>query len=218
MVRIARQLQQILAPEPAQRQREQAEIDLGAKIVGGHRGARRRAQHVAAERTREPDQTRHGSCICSAIRGRDAADGSARRRVIAGDFDPPAVRQESGRAGRLQPFAQAQALQAQVAGDARMQGMEQMRHGRDPESRREFPRCRRAARPVVGFQHHDLQPRFGEIGGGNEAVVAGADDGGIVDSAHFTIPRRKSFRISRAALAPGAPMTPPPGWVPEPHM
>ena len=31
-------------------------------------------------------------------------------------------------------------------------------------------------------------------------------------------PRRKSARISRAALWPGAPVTPPPGWVPEPHM
>src|SRR5579863_4083367 len=31
-------------------------------------------------------------------------------------------------------------------------------------------------------------------------------------------PRRKSVRISRAALCPGAPLTPPPGWVPAPHM
>ena len=28
----------------------------------------------------------------------------------------------------------------------------------------------------------------------------------------------KSARISRAALCPGAPVTPPPGCVPEPHM
>ena len=31
-------------------------------------------------------------------------------------------------------------------------------------------------------------------------------------------PAWKSMRISRAALAPGAPMIPPPGWVPEPHI
>ena len=31
-------------------------------------------------------------------------------------------------------------------------------------------------------------------------------------------PRRKSARISRAALWPGAPVTPPPGCVPAPHM
>ena len=30
--------------------------------------------------------------------------------------------------------------------------------------------------------------------------------------------RRKSFTISRAALRPGRPLTPPPGWVDEPHM
>jgi len=31
-------------------------------------------------------------------------------------------------------------------------------------------------------------------------------------------PRLKSARISRAALCPGAPVTPPPGWVPAPHI
>ena len=39
--------------------------------------------------------------------------------------------------------------------------------------------------------------------------------------AHAALPVRglpRSRRISRAALAPGAPMTPPPGWVEEPHM
>ena len=34
----------------------------------------------------------------------------------------------------------------------------------------------------------------------------------------FRRPRRKSAMISRAALWPGAPVTPPPGCVPEPHM
>src|SRR5882724_3662850 len=34
----------------------------------------------------------------------------------------------------------------------------------------------------------------------------------------FKRPRRKSAMISRAALWPGAPVTPPPGCVPDPHM
>ncbi len=34
----------------------------------------------------------------------------------------------------------------------------------------------------------------------------------------FKRPRRKSAMISRAELWPGAPVTPPPGWVPAPHM
>ena len=34
----------------------------------------------------------------------------------------------------------------------------------------------------------------------------------------FAAGPRKSRRISWAALWPGAPVTPPPGWVPEPHM
>ena len=40
----------------------------------------------------------------------------------------------------------------------------------------------------------------------------------LADHLHLITPCLKSFSISRAALAPGAPMTPPPGWVPEPHM
>lgn len=37
-------------------------------------------------------------------------------------------------------------------------------------------------------------------------------------AARLSRPRLKSARISRAALCPGAPVTPPPGWVPALHM
>ena len=36
--------------------------------------------------------------------------------------------------------------------------------------------------------------------------------------ARLSVRRLKSARISPAALCPGAPATPPPGWVPEPHI
>lgn len=39
-----------------------------------------------------------------------------------------------------------------------------------------------------------------------------------LQAALFSRPRRKSFAISRAALCPGAPVTPPPGCVPDPHI
>ena len=73
-------------------------------------------------------------------------------------------------------------------------------------------------RLLAGFEHHGLEAGASEIGGGDEAVMPGADDHRVIDGGHFTTPCLKSFRISRAALAPGAPITPPPGWVPEPHM
>src|SRR5262245_47204215 len=39
------------------------------------------------------------------------------------------------------------------------------------------------------------------------------------DSSLFTVAGYyQSFRICRAALRPGAPMMPPPGWVDEPHI
>src|SRR5687768_374591 len=56
-----------------------------------------------------------------------------------------------------------------------------------------------------------LQPGLREIVRGDEAVVTAANDYG---STHA----RVSTRIFMAALRPGAPMMPPPGWVAEPHM
>ena len=61
-----------------------------------------------------------------------------------------------------------------------------------------------------------------EIGGADQAVVAAADDDAVVAvspaCAALSEARPRSRRISPAALAPGAPITPPPGWVLEPHM
>lgn len=39
----------------------------------------------------------------------------------------------------------------------------------------------------------------------------------VADPALSDGQRRRSLRISRAALAPEAPVRPEPGWVPEPH-
>ena len=72
----------------------------------------------------------------------------------------------------------------------------------------QLPGHRRAADVVVPLQHHHLQPGLGEIGRIGQAVVAGADDDGVVGG-HCS--------ISRAALCPGAPVRSPPGWLPAPH-
>ena len=57
------------------------------------------------------------------------------------------------------------------------------------------------------------------VSGSGQEVDYSADAGlAIAAYACFTRPRRKSAMISRAALWPGAPVTPPPGCVPDPHM
>ena len=84
-----------------------------------------------------------------------------------------------------------------------------MRAGGDPEARRELARDRGAADLVGGLEHDDLAPRAREVGGADEAVVAGADDDDAIAVSHRCQPsgtmfgRRRSSRISRAALAPG---------------
>ena len=66
--------------------------------------------------------------------------------------------------------------------------------------------------------------RFGLIGpnGSGKTTLINCITGALLNDSGphpcFNLPRRKSAMISRAALWPGAPVTPPPGCVPEPHM
>ena len=110
--------------------------------------------------------------------------------------------------------------QIEIARDGRVQSVQQVRDAGNLVARHELARDGGAADLRCGFQHRDLQAGLREIGGGDQAVVAGADDDRVclILRGHCTTPRLKSFRISCDALAPGAPMTPPPGCVPEPHM
>ena len=99
-----------------------------------------------------------------------------------------------------------------------------MRAAGDAEALRELARDGGAAHLGRGLEHDDFAPGAGEIGGAGEAVVAAADDDDAIPVSHPDQPsgtmfgRRRSIRISRAAFAPGAAMTPPPGCVPDPHM
>src|SRR5690606_437256 len=77
-------------------------------------------------------------------------------------------------------------------------------------------RSSRAADRVGTVDHQHPATGPGQVEGAGHAVVAGTDDDGVIFRGR--VHRPASRMISRAALAPGAPMTPPPGWVLEPHM
>jgi hypothetical protein len=73
----------------------------------------------------------------------------------------------------------------------------------------------------AAFEDERLVSGFGEIKGGDQPVVAAADDDDIAGSLWFAAiyaAPLMSFRISSAARRPGAPMMPPPGCVADPHM
>src|SRR5262249_31210740 len=86
----------------------------------------------------------------------------------------------------------------------------------NPEPGREFTRHSRPTHAGACLQHQHLQAGTSEKAGAAQAVVPGADDDGIV-GIHACSVMRRSCSTARAALAPGAPMTPPPGWVLDPH-
>ncbi len=60
------------------------------------------------------------------------------------------------------------------------------------------------------FEHCYLAAALAEFQSGDQTVVARTDDNGV--EAHFTP------NMVLAHMAPGDPMTPPPGWVPDPHI
>ena len=74
-------------------------------------------------------------------------------------------------------------------------------------------RCQLAAGYVAALEHQHLAAGLRKVGGGDEAVVAGADDDdvGVRHGGSY----RQSFRTSFAASLPAAPMTPPPGCAPD---
>jgi len=114
-------------------------------------------------------------------------------------------------------------MEFELRDDPWMQKMQEVSDGRDAEARVKLVRRRRAAEPIRRLQHQGLEPGAAEIGRTDETVMPAADDDGVIGGtvlrlfAHARTRALKSFRISRAALAPGAPITPPPGCVPEPH-
>ena len=109
-------------------------------------------------------------------------------------------------------------LQAKVLHHALRQSMQQMRAARYAKARRKAARHRSAAHLFARFEHQHFATGARQVQGAGQAVVAGTDHDGIKTRSHACPRSPKSCNTERAALAPGAPMTPPPGCVLEPHI
>ena len=72
------------------------------------------------------------------------------------------------------------------------------------------------------LEHQHRPAGLGEVRGAHEAVVTATDHDAVVTvhrlhAAHRITVRPRSRSTALAAFAPGAPMTPPPGCVLDPH-
>src|SRR5271165_2362467 len=101
--------------------------------------------------------------------------------------------------------------------------MQQVRARRDSKTGCEFARGGSAAEAAVRFEHEHRAAAAGKIVCANQAVVSAADHDAVefcarrcARDAHCALPKSRS--TARAAFAPGAPMTPPPGCVLDPHI
>ena len=109
------------------------------------------------------------------------------------------------RTRRLQPVGR----EIQFVADLRVQQIGQVRAGGDAEPRRELASDRGAPDAVGRFEDGDLLPGFRQIGGADQAVVAGADDDDAVAVSHpATLGERarddadpSGFRVPRSHLA-----------------
>src|SRR3984957_18467250 len=86
---------------------------------------------------------------------------------------------------------------------------------RDFKTGPKLPGHRGPTHPFRGLQHQHGTPTASQVGGTHQPIVAAAYDNAVV-AAHCDRP--KSRRIAPAALKPGAPITPPPGCVLDPHI
>ena len=76
----------------------------------------------------------------------------------------------------------------ELARDARIEQVQEVRAGRDAEARRELARDGGAADLGRGLEHEHFATGAREIGGAGEAVVAGADDDDAIPVSHRTSP------------------------------
>ena len=171
---------------------------------------------AASKGARNPatrDRTRAELLVSIRIARRERANRFHRPALVDGEHQRPSVARKRDQPRIGTDELDAAMFEPHVAHDRRPQRSDRVRQRRTFEPWRDFLGHRRAADDRSTLEHERLQSGFCQIERGREAVVAGADDD---DAAHRPAP--VSFRMRCAALRPGAPMIPPPGWVADPHM
>ena len=117
------------------------------------------------------------------VGGRVAVDLAPRARVVA--HAPEVVAVRHGREGAvegqdLEPVPR----QVQLADDLGPQQRHHVRADRELEAGEDFLGHGRAAEHVAALEHEHLLAGAGQVGGGDEAVVAAADDDRVVGLGH----------------------------------
>src|SRR5208282_6539485 len=133
-----------------------------------------------------------------------------------------AIGRERGHADVGRDHPQIVFLDLHVAHDFRTKRAGAMRQSRAAEAGVKLVSDGGAADLRCALEDERLESSFGQIEGGDEAVVASADDDDIAGAVrlrrHSYAAPLMSLRISSAASRPFAPMMPPPGCVADPHM
>ncbi len=182
---------------------------------------RRRFQQLAGQHAGEADEARMqgGKGFGVGVRAAVGKAGlAARDRHVAAVLGQGDGGQVAAREG------EAVGLEIEPRLDLRVPGVQQMRIARRVEAGCDVVSGGGAAQGGALLQDQHLAAGLRQHAGGGQAVVAGTDDDGV-EAAHAArsarllpgafMPRSRS--TSRAALAPGAAMTPPPGWLEEPQ-
>ena len=210
----AQEALRVLAPQPAEGEPEADEREDRALQrlvdVGGREG--QEAREVGGDGGQDPVELRVAVRV---LRGHPAQlEGGAAH--VSPQGEAAALRH-----GREQPRlgldeAQPTVAQVEVLDHGGAQGTEEVGDGRGLEPGMELLRDRRPAQDLAALEHEGGESSAGEQGRRHQPVVPAPDDDDV--RLHATLPFFQSFKSSRAAMRPGAPMIPPPGWVAEPHM
>ena len=200
----------------AQASDAEAELEIAEALApAGRLDRRRRRQQHRPQRAREAHHARAERRVALGVARRELRQRVARRRRVRRERQMPAVGQQRDCRQVAPAVVEAVARQAKIGDHLGMHEVQDVSAGRHVVAGVDLLGRRRAAGPRARLADHHLAAGLGEIGRADQAVVAAADDHRV---RHVSSPLAKSSRISRAALAPGAAMTPPPGWVDEPHM
>ena len=182
---------------------------------------RRHTRHDRVQRPRQTPQPRHILRIGQCVRARSARERAA---VTYAECQRRTARRQRARRHGVVRKLEAMRAKIELRDQALWHQMQQMGAGGDPIARSELARHRRASDLLRSLKHEHRAATLRKIGGADEAVMTAADHDAVVARTfghcrrHGQCVLRRSRNTARAAFAPGAPITPPPGWVLEPHI